>query len=68
MGRNQVLRFAWTIGVFCISACRQAEPPSPIVGKLEAAGSGNLSRTSTDSIQQWLGPHRQLAIEIEGNR
>ena len=65
MGRNQVLRFAWIIGVFCLSACRQAEPPSPIVQKLEAAGSGDLSKTSADSIQQWLGPRRQLAIEVE---
>ncbi len=65
MGRNQVLRFAWIVGVFCLSACRQAEPPSPIVQKLEAVGSGDLSKTSADSIQQWLGPRRQLAIEIE---
>jgi hypothetical protein len=65
MGRNQVLRFAWIVGVLCLSACRQAEPPSPIVQKLEAAGSGDLSKTSADSIQQWLGPRRQLAIEVE---
>jgi hypothetical protein len=65
MWRNQVLRFAWIIGVFCMSACRQAEPPSPIVQKLQAAGSGDLSKTSVDAIQQWLGPRRQLAIEVE---
>lgn len=66
MGRDQVLRFAWIIAVFGVCACRQAEPPSPIVQKLEAAGSGDLSKTSADSIQQWLGPRRQLAIEVEG--
>ena len=66
MGRNQLLRFVWIIGVFCMSACRQGEPSSPIVQKLEAAGSGDLSKTSADGIQQWLGPRRQLAIEVEG--
>ena len=65
MGRSQVFRFAWIISVFCLSACRQADPPSPIVQKLEAAGSGDLSKTSAESIQQWLGPRRQLAIEVE---
>jgi hypothetical protein len=65
MGYKRVLRFAWVIGVLCMAACRQPEPPSPIVQKLGAAGSGDLSRTSADAIQQWLGPRRQLAIEVE---
>src|SRR5690242_1339349 len=63
--RQRLLRSPWIIGVLFMVACRPAEPPSPIVQKLEAAGSGNLSQTSADSIQQWLGPRRQLAIEVE---
>jgi hypothetical protein len=35
------------------------------VQKLEAAGAGNLKNASADSIQQWLGPRRELAIEAE---
>lgn len=66
MWRNQLLRFACIIGVFWMSSCRQAEPPSLIVQKLEAAGSGDLGKTSASGIQQWLGPRRQLAIEVEG--
>ncbi len=65
MGHQRLLRFAWIISVLYTAACRQAEPPSAIVQKLEAAGSGDLSRASADSIQQWLGPRRQLAIEVE---
>jgi hypothetical protein len=65
MGRNQGLRVAWIIAVLCLSACKQADPPSLIVQKLEAAGSGDLTKTSADSIRQWLGPRRQLAIDVE---
>lgn len=49
-----------------LSGCTAPEPPSPIVQKLEAAGAGDLKHASADSIQQWLGPRRELAIEIEG--
>jgi hypothetical protein len=48
-----------------MAACKPVEPPSAIVQKLEAAGSGDLGHTSADSVQQWLGPRRQLAIEVE---
>jgi hypothetical protein len=65
MRYHERLRFAWIIGVLFVVGCRPAEPPSPIVQKLEAAGSGDLSRASADSIQQWLGSRRQLAIEVE---
>ncbi len=56
------------VGVVMMTACFPAtppEPPSPIVQKLEAAGSGDLSKTSSDAIQQWLGPRRELAIQVE---
>ncbi len=65
MGHQRLLRFAWIIGALYMAACRPVEPPSAIVQKLEATGSGDLSHTSADSIQHWLGPRRQLAIEIE---
>jgi hypothetical protein len=47
------------------TGCTALEPPSPIVRKLEAAGAGDLKIASADSIQQWLGPRRELAIEVE---
>src|SRR5687767_3497285 len=41
------------------------EPPSAIVRKLQDAGAGDLSTASAASIQQWLGPRRALADEVE---
>jgi hypothetical protein len=43
----------------------QLEPESAIVKKVEAAGSGDLKGLSAQSMQQWLGKHRELAIEVE---
>jgi hypothetical protein len=33
--------------------CKKAETPSPIVKKVEDAGSGDLSQASTNSISIW---------------
>jgi hypothetical protein len=65
MGSDRRIRYAWITGVLFMSACRPPEPPSPIIQKVKAAGSGDLSNASADSIQQFLGPRRQLAIEVE---
>ena len=45
--------------------CTKKEPPSPIVQKLEAAGAGDLSAASVNSIQQWLQQHEQLALQVK---
>ncbi len=37
--------------------CKKAEPPSPIVKKLEDAGAGDLSNSSTDDIARWMSHH-----------
>jgi hypothetical protein len=37
--------------------CKKAEPPSPIVKKLEDAGAGDLSNVSTDEIARWMSHH-----------
>ena len=65
MERNWLLGISGIVGMVMMTACVPAEPPSAIVQKVEAAGSGDLSKTSSDGIQQWLGPHRELAIEVE---
>lgn len=41
------------------------EPPSPIVEKVQQAGSGDLSMVSTQDMQQWLGKHQKLAIQVD---
>ena len=45
--------------------CRKKEPPSAIVQKLEAAGAGDLSAASVNSIQQWLQQHEELALQVK---
>jgi hypothetical protein len=47
------------------AGCNKAEPPSPIVKKVEDAGSGDLSQASTKSINDWFNKHRDLAKEIK---
>lgn len=45
--------------------CEKKEPPSALVQKLEAAGAGNLSVASVNSIQQWLQQHEDLALQVK---
>jgi hypothetical protein len=45
--------------------CKKAEPPSPIVKKVEDSGSGDLSQASTKSIYDWFNNHQDLASEIK---
>ena len=47
------------------AGCKKAEPPSPIVQKVEASGSGDLSQASTDSINDWFNKHQDVAKEIK---
>lgn len=41
---------------------RQKETATPVVARLEAVGSGDLSDASTDSIHQWLQHHEELPL------
>ncbi len=45
--------------------CKKAEPPSPIVKKVEDTGSGDLSQVTTNSINDWFNQHQALAKEIK---
>ena len=45
--------------------CKKAEPPSPIVKKVEDTGSGDLSQANTKSIYDWFNKHQDLAREIK---
>ena len=47
------------------AGCKKAEPPSPIVKKVEDAGSGDLSQASARSISDWFNKHQDLAKEIK---
>ena len=51
--------------IFAVAGCKKAEPPSPIVKKVEDAGSGDLSQASMKSITDWFNKHQDLAKEIK---
>jgi hypothetical protein len=49
--------------------CKKAEPPSPIVKKLEDAGAGDLSNSSSDDIARWMSHHwddrKEVILEVK---
>ena len=59
-----VAGLAGTIGM--VGCLERPEPRSAIVQKAQDAGAGDLPSASNDSIRQWLGQHRSVAVEIEG--
>ena len=52
--------------LFCLTGCNKSEPASPIVQKVEAAGSGPLAGIPQDGMEQWLRQHRDVAKEVDG--
>jgi hypothetical protein len=46
-------------------SCKKKEPPSAIVEKVEAAGAGELSSASFDSIEQWFLKHQDVAWQTK---
>ena len=46
-------------------ACSRSEPRSPIVEKVEKAGSGPLVGISKDSLREWLGEHKAMAYQVD---
>src|SRR5215467_3338189 len=50
-----------------LAACSPTpDRSSPIVQKAEAAGAGDLATASAPSIEDWMGKHRDLAVELDG--
>jgi hypothetical protein len=40
-------------------------PASPIVQKAEACGSGPLTGSSSEAVQEWFGKHRDCAVAVD---
>ena len=49
---------------FLLLAGCTREPPSEIVQKVEAAGAGNLSAASQQSLEHWFRQHADFAVEV----
>ena len=61
------LCFVLLVALLAVSGCTtvRRDAPSPIVQIAQNAGSGDLSATSTRSMEQWLGKHRDVSDRIE---
>ncbi len=67
MKREFVAAAILALSTMYLGGCKKAEPPSPIVQKVEAAGSGDLSQSSTKSISDWFNKHQALAKEVKND-
>lgn len=57
--------FGTVIVMAAFVACAPREPHSEIVEKAQQAGAGDLKAASNEAIQQWLGKHREVAIQVD---
>lgn len=58
-------RIGACLAVFAFLVGCARETRSPIVEKVEQAGAGNLSAVSTQGMQDWLGKHRDVAVQVD---
>ncbi len=63
MKHNNLVVATLLIGIV-LGGCKKAEPPSPIVKKIQDAGAGDVSNATKQSIEQWFRQHGDLAKEI----
>ena len=65
----QLQKRALTYGCLAVLAglfaCGRQEPRSPIIEKVEQAGSGSLATVSKDSMRVWLGKHKEIAYQVD---
>lgn len=61
--RTSAVAFGW-IFLLTTFSCNRPEP-SPIVEKVERAGSGSLTAVSKDGIREWLSKHKDVAYQAD---
>lgn len=62
--RTSAVAFGW-LAVLTTFSCSRPEPGSPIVEKVEQAGSGTLTAVSKDGMREWLGKHKDVAYQAD---
>jgi hypothetical protein len=62
--RTNTVAFGWIVLLTTFS-CSRREPSSPIVEKVERAGSGSLTAVSKDGMREWLGKHKDVAYQAD---
>ena len=63
--RTSAVAFGWLVVLAAFVACSRPEPRSPIVEKVEQAGSGSLAAVSKDGMREWLGKHKDVAYQAD---
>ena len=62
-------RIVWmvvsSVVVLAMCSCKKKEPPSAIVERVEAAGAGDLTSASFDSIEQWFLKHQDVGWQTK---
>jgi hypothetical protein len=62
--RTGAVAFGWLFLLTTFS-CSRPEPNTPIVEKVEQAGSGSLTAVSKDGMREWLGKHKDVAYQVD---
>jgi hypothetical protein len=62
--RTGAVAFGWIVLLTTLS-CSRPESSSPIVEKVERAGSGSLTAVSKDGMRDWLGKHKDVAYQAD---
>jgi hypothetical protein len=65
--RHRALTYGCSALLVGLLACGRSEPRSPIVEKVEQAGSGNLAGVSKDGMREWLGKHKEMVYQVDEN-
>jgi hypothetical protein len=64
--RKRAIASGCSVVLMGVFACSRPEPRSPIVEKVEQAGSGDLVAVSKDGMREWLGKHKDVAYQVDG--
>jgi hypothetical protein len=62
--RTSGVALGWIVLLTTFS-CSRPEPSSPVVEKVERAGSGSLIAVSKDAMREWLGKHKDVAYQAD---
>lgn len=63
--RKRAITYECSLVLVGLLACSRPEPRSPIVDKVEKAGSGNLAAVPKDGMREWLAKHKDVAYRVD---
>ena len=63
--RKRAITYGCSLVLVGLLACSRPQPRSPIVEKVEQAGSGNLAAVPKDGMREWLAKHKDVAYQVD---